>query len=1283
MSTAPDKTERRRWVRHKIKLDATLLLEPGVPVQCEILDFCRGGLFLGRIKSAANLSSFMLKNVTVEFSTAQDPSAGSSFSVDLKIMRVTHDGVGLAFENVSTAAYQALCNEAERQSEEFVIDHAPGGSTEINLSAIEKSFRPFLDKSLHFILEEFFQKADEGLKEIGDAAATDAVKSEYIDAKLKLRTNAKQLADHFYGSFYGETITGKGTTAEIDVESQDDENPLSLVEKNEFERWLNISTSIHNIEASCGKQLEQIGKKLGIIYSVTGERNANPLSPEKLCISFQTAIETNNESNKIEQFLYRAFVAVLTAELPDIYQELVSILANNGVTGEFYPGKETVDFDQSASLPNSTAGEQAVQSQMQTAPQHLQQNAVQGSPALIQPGSNSTSAPVSYDQPLGQTAGFYVNLLRENSVNLQPGVDASVGHIETNGNSTYANYPEYSQEELQAALAQLQKSGRQFSSSQLNDQLATLLVNFGSEQKKLSVLDSENLQVSGTFFETIFEDPTLPNDTKEQLESIQLAISSQALQAPGFLSDEAHPARNIVNRLEYLGSIVGGKGSDNPASERTRRSIEDLVNRITEESFSNPEVFAQVDKELADISEPAMTRSDLNIRRVIESYEGKQKMDDAKQLVQNQIDARIAGKTVPRIVPTLLDAGWRHLLILTALREGDNSPNGQIYLTVIDKILKWLSVSSPGLFPGDTSVQKLLDLVDRELSVVCIDTFVCMNVVDELTHLLRNTGIGQPETPVEMIDVAPANSTDKNSDAEMTDQEWDHLARLQVGEWFMFSSPETGLQFLKLVWISNGAKIFVFIDRKGQKKLELDNCELVDQLQNGVATKIDSLDIPLMDRATSQMLQNMHDQLMLNTCRDAVTGLSNQTVFEKQLNQEMSELGEEEHLLCFIEITGMQAISIGCGLSSGEQVLKDIATLIQENSRKSALFAKIGESTFSALLKDCSIKNGEEIVQRLQTLINNYRFIHKDQSYSIGANMALVPFTSDGDNVAELLKKAGALCLSAKNSGHNKIKIYSDEDEQQKTQSSINEWTGRIDQLLSGNGLFLRCQKIDPIDPEKSLHSHYEILLGIKNEQGDIISPEVFIPAVEQCHRMPEIDRWVVEKTFNWIENNADKFDKIGGFAINLSGQSLNSLDFLEFLKGQLIYRNIVHKKITFEITESVAADDLSFTEKFVRQVKRFGCKFSLDDFGTGYSSYAYLKRLNIDFLKIDGVFIKDLVGSESDEAMVKSMNEIGHSLGMETVAEYVENDEIKVILKKIGVDYAQGCLLYTSDAAD
>jgi len=260
----------------------------------------------------------------------------------------------------------------------------------------------------------------------------------------------------------------------------------------------------------------------------------------------------------------------------------------------------------------------------------------------------------------------------------------------------------------------------------------------------------------------------------------------------------------------------------------------------------------------------------------------------------------------------------------------------------------------------------------------------------------------------------------------------------------------------------------------------------------------------------------------------------------------------------------------------------------------------------------------------------------------------------------------------AKEYGRNRVHILKYDDLALSHNHDLQVWATRIDNIISNNQLDIRCQRLHPINDD-SLVPHYEMLLLIKDEAGLRTSPEQFIEAAELYHKMVDVDRWVVENIFQWASDKPLLLAQMGGVAINLSGQSMNDVDFLTFIQSMFAQYKVPPERICFEITETVAIINMDFAINMIHSIRELGCEFSLDDFGTGQSSYAYLKNLPVDFLKIDGVFIKGIVDSKADQAMVKSINEVGHFLGMKTVAEYVENNEIMDVLKEIGIDYAQG----------
>ncbi|MFZ2171469.1 MAG: EAL domain-containing protein, partial [Methylococcaceae bacterium] len=482
-----------------------------------------------------------------------------------------------------------------------------------------------------------------------------------------------------------------------------------------------------------------------------------------------------------------------------------------------------------------------------------------------------------------------------------------------------------------------------------------------------------------------------------------------------------------------------------------------------------------------------------------------------------------------------------------------------------------------------------------------------------------------------------------------------------------------GFEPMKLVWIGYFPQIFVFANRDGLNKLEITKNDLAELMKNGAANKIENLDVPLMYRATNIMLQKMHEKLIYNATHDPVTDLFTRDEFAKQLKHEMTILGNSSHMLCHMEIQDYRMINNICGVDGGNQLLIKLTNSLTSQFRNNEIFARLGDNTFGILFKDCSPDEGYEIAKKLLNLISGSHFEWENKSYSIGVSIGLAPFIEKGYDVQQLLQQADSASFSAERSGYNRIQIFKEDDESLSRQNKLHEWAGQIDKILSENRLFIRCQKIAPVDLANNNRTHYEILLGVRDNDGNTVPPDNFIPAVERCKRMPEIDQWIIRHVFDWIDQNRNYFDRMDGFSINLSGQSINTEEFLEFLKEVLASSSVPLQKLTFEITETVAAVSLIYVKKFIKQIKQFGCKFSLDDFGSGYSSYAYLKSLNVEYLKIDGAFVKDIANNKADVAIVKSMNEIAHSLGMKTIAEYVENNDIRDILMEIGVDYVQG----------
>jgi diguanylate cyclase (GGDEF)-like protein/PAS domain S-box-containing protein len=417
----------------------------------------------------------------------------------------------------------------------------------------------------------------------------------------------------------------------------------------------------------------------------------------------------------------------------------------------------------------------------------------------------------------------------------------------------------------------------------------------------------------------------------------------------------------------------------------------------------------------------------------------------------------------------------------------------------------------------------------------------------------------------------------------------------------------------------------------------------------------------------------LSEQLSYQASHDALTGLVNRREFERRAERLLTTIRQDntEHALCYMDLDQFKVVNDTCGHTAGDEMMRQIATILQGAVRKSDTLARLGGDEFGVLMEHCSSDQAHRVASTLQKAIQDYQFSWEGQSFKVGVSMGLVVITEAIPNLTELLKQADAACYMAKDMGRNRIHVYHEEDASLAQRHGEMQWVTRIYRALEEDRFCLYAQTIAPLDNHDD--KHYELLIRMINEDGQLIPPGAFLPAAERYNLIDRLDAWVIEKAFTLLAANPIFLNQIHFVSINLSGQSLTKAEFLDFIITQLNAFEIEGEKICFEVTETAAISNLSTASKFISTLKGLGCQFALDDFGSGLSSFGYLKNLPVDYLKIDGMFVKDIVDDPIDHAMVKSINEIGQVMGMQTIAEFVENDEIKGMLREMGVNYAQG----------
>ena len=431
---------------------------------------------------------------------------------------------------------------------------------------------------------------------------------------------------------------------------------------------------------------------------------------------------------------------------------------------------------------------------------------------------------------------------------------------------------------------------------------------------------------------------------------------------------------------------------------------------------------------------------------------------------------------------------------------------------------------------------------------------------------------------------------------------------------------------------------------------------------------------------------NLSEELLYHSSHDTLTGLVNRAEFEHRLRRALESTRlrnvlravgarKTEHVLCYLDLDQFKLINETCGHVAGDELLRQLGNMLTDQIRRRDTVARLGSDEFGILMEHCSLEQAHRVAENIRRAVEDFQFVWDDKQYSIGVSIGLAPLNEYTDSITSALKAADGACNAAKNHGHNRIHVYREDDATIAKWHGDLQWVTRINRALEEDRFQLYYQPIVPVQG-RSEGAHYEFLLRMQDDDGAIVSPGAFLPAAERYKLATRIDRWVIRAAFDWLHQNPEHLQALFQCSINLSGQSLSDDSFLDYVTQQLERCGVPPSKICFEVTETAAIDNLLGATRVIKALNELGCVFSLDDFGSGLSSFAYLKNLPVDILKIDGMFVRDIVDDPIELAMVRSINEIGHVMGKQTVAEFVEDEAILQKLKEAGVDYAQGYVI-------
>ena len=421
--------------------------------------------------------------------------------------------------------------------------------------------------------------------------------------------------------------------------------------------------------------------------------------------------------------------------------------------------------------------------------------------------------------------------------------------------------------------------------------------------------------------------------------------------------------------------------------------------------------------------------------------------------------------------------------------------------------------------------------------------------------------------------------------------------------------------------------------------------------------------------------RQLENTIKHQAAHDPLTNLLNRDAFDVELSNHVYDAknNDKHHVLCYLDLDRFKLINDTAGHCAGDQCLIQVTSLIQSCIRGDDVLGRLGGDEFGLILKNCTLEGALRITNNIANTISEMNFSWEECEYNLGISIGINPLSKNSQDAADAIRKADLACYTAKDQGKTQIYVYEEEDSELIRRQEETYWATRITEAIENDRLQLYAQPIIALKNKDSQRQHVEILVRLLDEDNQLIMPNAFIPAAERYNLMHLVDRKIIFETFSFIHKYSDKDENITQYSINLSGNTLDDKEIIAYIKDTADKFEIDKRLICFEITETAAIKNLNKAKKLIKDLKACGFKFALDDFGSGLSSFQYLKNLPVDFLKIDGSFVSDMINNNIDHAMVAAINEVGHIMGIKTIAEYVENEQIIKKLRDINVDYGQG----------
>jgi EAL domain-containing protein (putative c-di-GMP-specific phosphodiesterase class I)/GGDEF domain-containing protein len=1021
------------------------------------------------------------------------------------------------------------------------------------------------------------------------------------------------------------------------------EGGLELVDELDFEDWLATSSEANKLEEQFQEQLADIEPRIGQLFGFSCDHSNNPFGPAVIGHAYRSALQGVPVLARARQIAYATLRDVLSDQLAPLYAELLAL------------------------LPVSQA--EVENHQPVAPPQPPQTQSPHAAPADTLPAQAETAAQVPGSVPataapqgtLSRLTGSLLDFFRG-----QPAASAAANAPMGMAAAPAPTAPGTATPGLASQGTAAGDSGRPMMASApgiAHSPVLQRLAAAGALPPAVTQEMQRSADMFGALFDTMHAEKSVSEGMRPFFQQLETSLIKLAMADPQFLSSPAHPAHRVLNTLDRLSMVAGDDGKI--ADARLLRLMNRWTDRINAEADKNPGVFEEARTQLERVVKPLLNERAVRVFRLQEMCEGRQRTEVAKQRILRDLLARLDERAVPNAVIELLNGGWRNVLLMAEMRHGVDSDEARNAWQVLQQLCEWLDPGQAAV-PSAAEIQTLLQRIDQALTRVCADKFVQDRIVDQLGTALFDADKSQhPHTPV----TARLNDAAGEPLSEAQDS---LVERLRVGDWLQFKSLDTPLN---LVWIGDQPPVYVFANYRGIKKLDLKRDDLLQSLEDGTAEWTEDLELPLMDRSYSAMIQKMQRDLLWQASHDAATGLANRKHFFRTIRRNWlrSQAADGGYTVGVIQFDLSTPTGEPAGAEIRSPMLREYAQILPTLLPPNALLARAGESGIAFCSEAAGHTSAQAQAEALLHAVTDQPQEINGTRYRVQAAAGLM-WSSDCLSPEAYYDNANAACARARESGVPVVQYNSETADSGVL--ALAQWAHELTAILASNQLSLNYQPVVAASDPARVPLYYEVLLHPTTRNERSLATRDLIAVAERLQRVTEIDRWVVKRVLQWMRDHGEEAARLGGLSINLSGQSVSNPLFLKFLLAELARGDVPGNKLIFEISEAAVVESHAQTQLFMRQLQRHGCRFTLDDFGIGTSSYTRLKSMKLDYLKIDRALMREISTSMIDEALVRSILETGIFLGIKTVAGFIEDAETLAKLSEMGVDCVQGYLI-------